>query len=104
MIQTRHVRLWQLVFLFQSRPTIPAVHELVAEAEPQFRMRLQIGDRRDAEFPGAFIQHPNRVGVVEPQRLAHRDTGLRQRVAHGRFVRGRFPAKISCPIVPVYSG
>ena len=61
----------QLVGALQSRPAVGAPDEFLRQPESQLRMRLQIGQTRDALRARVVGAHGQRVGIVEAQR--HRD-------------------------------
>src|SRR3546814_8070121 len=65
----------------QAGPAVGALHEFVAEAQAQVRMRTQVVDAVDAERLRARLVHAQRVAVVEAQRIGHRQAALRQRRA-----------------------
>ena len=81
MLHRADLPLRQPVPVPQGGPAVGAVQELVAERQPQLGMRPQVRDRPDAEPVRGLLAHPDRVGVVEPQRPGHLDPAGRQRPA-----------------------
>ena len=71
-----------MVAIFASgRPAVAAVHEFVAPAEAEPRVRAQIADRAQPPCPGLLGLHADGVGVVEAEGAAHVDAPLSQGLA-----------------------
>lgn len=55
-----------------ARPAIGALHEFVAQADRERWMRRQIRHRGDAERLRTFNAHAESIGVLEAERIGHR--------------------------------
>ncbi|EAU68684.1 hypothetical protein STIAU_6003 [Stigmatella aurantiaca DW4/3-1] len=92
MVQPPHLALGKLVALPQGGPTIRAVHELIAEPQPQLGMAPQIRDAPNPQALGLGLLHSQGIGVVEAQRRAHAEALRRQCLSQGGIVPER-PAR-----------
>ena len=63
-------------------PAVAAIHELVGEAEFQFRVRREVGDRADAQLLRQRLLHAERVRVVEAEKARHADAAFGERRLH----------------------
>jgi hypothetical protein len=75
-----HVSVRQTVVLFQARPAVRAVEELVDEAEAQVRVLAKVGYGADALRGGHVFAHSQGVVVPKAERLAHPNAVRGERV------------------------
>jgi len=66
-IQSAHSGLRKAVGAPEPRPAVGAVHKLVAEAEAQLRMGVQIRNPSQAQALGKRTRYAERIGVVEAE-------------------------------------
>lgn len=78
-VEAPDVALRQPVPIADARPAIDALHELVAETEPQFGMAAQICERPDSQPGRDRLGHTDGVRVVEPEWPAHANAAASQR-------------------------
>ena len=78
-IEPRRRRLRQAVGALQSRPAVGAADELLRQAELERGMAREVGELGDAQGLRALPAHRERIGVVEAEPHARRETLWRQR-------------------------
>ena len=98
MVEAAHVLMRQLIAGAQSRPTVGALEELVAEPQAQLRMRRELRHPLDPELLRALAAHAQHVGVVEAERLGcprmrSRQCGPQLRIVGDRLLRKDFGAQ-----------
>jgi hypothetical protein len=72
-LDAAHVALGQAIEISQAGPAVGAIHEFVAEAQPQARMREQVRDARQPQCVRARLGHAEGIVVLEADGAAKTD-------------------------------